>query len=157
MARRPNLRFQIVGARPAPAVAALGRLPGIEVTGRVASMVPFLHRATVAVCPVRCGSGMQNKLLEAMATGAPVVTTDFANRGIGAVADRDLLVASDAAGFIDAVMRLLDDAELRTRQARSAQRWVETTYGWSRHAAALVQEYRRAIDGPAPMLLEPAG
>jgi len=156
-AERPNLRFQIVGARPAPAVSALGRLPGIEVTGRVESMVPYLHRATIAVCPIRCGSGMQNKLLEAMATGAPVVTTEFANRGVGAVAGRDLQVAADAGQFTAAVVRLLADPGSRARQAQSAEAWVDATYGWPRHAAALVAEYRRAIGATAPNVLDKAG
>jgi sugar transferase (PEP-CTERM/EpsH1 system associated) len=156
-AQVPDLRFQIVGARPTPAVLALARLPGIEVTGEVASMVPFLHRATVAVCPIRCGSGMQNKLLEAMSTGAPVVTTDFANRGIGAVAGRDLLVASDGEQFVDAVLRLLADSGLRARQARAAESWVEGTFGWGRHAKALVEEYRRAMRATLPNILEPTG
>jgi glycosyltransferase involved in cell wall biosynthesis len=151
------LRFQIVGARPAPAVSALGRLPGIEVTGRVESMVPYLHRATIAVCPIRCGSGMQNKLLEAMATGAPVVTTEFANRGVGAVAGRDLQVAADAGQFTAAVVRLLADPGSRARQAQSAEAWVDATYGWPRHAAALVAEYRRAIGATAPNVLDKAG
>jgi sugar transferase (PEP-CTERM/EpsH1 system associated) len=157
LAQLPELRFQIVGARPAAAVVALGRLPGIEVMGRVDSMVPFLHRATLAVCPIRCGSGMQNKLLEAMATGAPVVTTDFANRGIGAVAGRDIQIASDAAQFVDGVSRLLADPDLRARQARSAQTWVEATYGWSRHSRSLLDVYARAIESASSPALGKAG
>jgi sugar transferase (PEP-CTERM/EpsH1 system associated) len=156
-AAHPELRLQIVGARPTPAVCALGRIPGIEVTGRVDSMVPFLHRATIAVCPIRCGSGMQNKLLEAMATGVPVVTTDFANRGIGASAGRELAVAADGGQFIDAVLRLLADPALRSRHAHAAKIWVEATYGWSRHAMALVDEYRRAVDTGSPAAFKRAG
>ena len=156
-AARPDLRFQIVGARPTPEVLALARLPGIEVTGRVESMVPFLHRATIAVCPIRCGSGMQNKLLEAMATGTPVVSSDFANRGIGAVAGRDLQVGADAAQFNAALLRLLADPGLRARQARLAKQWLDVTYGWPRHAAALVAEYNRAIRAGSPAVLENVG
>jgi glycosyltransferase involved in cell wall biosynthesis len=156
-AKRPNLRFLIVGARPTPAVTALARLPGIAVTGRVESMVPYLQRATISVCPIRCGSGMQNKLLEAMSTGAPVVTTDFANRGIGAVAGRDLAVAADAGEFAAAVLRLLDEPAERARLANSARAWVEATYGWSRHAEILVDEYRRGIDSLSAAAFAQAG
>jgi len=156
-AKRPGLRFQIVGARPAPAVLALTRLPGVEVVGRVDSMVPHLQRATIAVCPIRCGSGMQNKLLEAMATGAPVVTTDFANRGIGALAERDLQVAADGPQFIAAVERLLDDADLRARQAQAAREWLDATYSWSRHASALTDLYAQAIAARVPVTLDKAG
>jgi len=89
---------------------------------------------------------MQNKLLEAMATGAPVVTTEFANRGIGATAGREIVLAGDGGQFVAAVSRLLSDPATRARQAQAAKLWVEATYGWSRHATALVDEYRRAID-----------
>jgi glycosyltransferase involved in cell wall biosynthesis len=152
--QRPELRFQIVGARPAPAVLALGRLPGVEVTGPVDSMVPYLQRATIAVNPIRCGSGMQNKLLEAMSAGVPVVTTEFANRGVGAVAGRDTQVGSNAKQLTTAVLALLADPEQRLRQARSAHLWVEATYGWAGHARALVEQYRRAISSVSQAVLE---
>jgi sugar transferase (PEP-CTERM/EpsH1 system associated) len=142
----PELRFLIVGARPSAAVTALGRLPGIEVTGRVESMTPYLHRATVAVCPIRCGSGMQNKVLEAMAAGVPVVTTAFANRSIGSVAGREVQVGTEPAEIIEAVTLLLSDEALRRRQAKAARLFVESELTWTKHAGSLVQTYTRAIE-----------
>ncbi len=149
-AAEPRLRFQIVGARPAPQVLALGRLPGIEVTGYVESVVPFLQRATVAVCPVRCGSGMQNKLLEAMATGVPVVTTDFANRGVNGVAGREVQVAADAESFTAAVMRLIRDPALRATQAATAYAAMQARYSWDVHARAVTEVYEHAIASRSP-------
>jgi sugar transferase (PEP-CTERM/EpsH1 system associated) len=153
----PDLRFMIVGARPAAAVSALARLPGIEVTGRVDSMTPFLHRATVAVCPIRCGSGMQNKVLEAMAAGVPVVTTAFANRSIGSVAGREVQVGTEPAEMVAAVRLLLGDQELRRRQALAARTFVETKLSWTQHAAALTQTYTRAVEAFGVTRLSNAG
>jgi sugar transferase (PEP-CTERM/EpsH1 system associated) len=156
-AAHPELHFMIVGARPAPAVTALGRIAGIEVTGSVESMTPFLHRATVAVCPIRCGSGMQNKVLEAMAAGVPIVSTAFANRSIGTVAGREVQVGSSPAELVAAVSRLLADPELRRRQADAARVYVESELSWSKHAAALEHAYARAIDASGAVALSSAG
>jgi glycosyltransferase involved in cell wall biosynthesis len=148
-ARVPNARFMIVGARPAPGVTALARLPGIEVTGRVESMAPYLNRAAVAVCPIRCGSGMQNKVLEAMAAGVPLVTTAFANRSIGADGGREARVVADgdAAGFVDATLDLLGNPAAGRRQAEAARGFVEAGFAWSHRADQLVAVFEAAIDG----------
>jgi glycosyltransferase involved in cell wall biosynthesis len=145
--RRPDLRFLIVGARPAPSVTALSHIAGIDVTGRVASMLPYLHRATVAVCPIRCGSGMQNKILEAMAAGAPVVTTAFANRSIAALPGSQTRVAPDDApdAFVEATLELLDDRAQARRQAMAARAFVEAQFTWSHRADQLVAAYETAI------------
>jgi len=145
-ARYHAVRLMIVGARPAARVTALARLPGIEVTGQVESMAPYLRRATVAVCPIRCGSDMQNKVLEAMAAGVPVVTTDFANRSVAATPGAHVQVAADAASMTSAISRLLSDESLRARQAIAARTFVESTYSWAQHGRALVAAYERAID-----------
>jgi glycosyltransferase involved in cell wall biosynthesis len=73
------------------------------------------------------------------------------------VAGREVQVAQDARGFVDAVLRLLADPLLRAQQARSAKAWVEANYAWSRHAAALVEEYRHAMDSTALAALVKAG
>ncbi len=155
--RHPALRLVIAGARPAPAVVALGRMPGVEVTGKVDSMLPYLHRATVAICPIRCGSGMQNKVLEAMAAGVPVVTSSFANRSIGASDLEAEIVDTESQVFANAVSRLLNDANLRGRRALAARRFVESEYSWSQRAAQLVTLYESAIAYQARSRLLNAG
>jgi glycosyltransferase involved in cell wall biosynthesis len=145
--RLPHLRFSIVGARPAAAVAALTRIEGIEVVGPVSSMAPHLQRATVAVCPIRCGSGMQNKILEAMSAGVPVVTTAFANRSIRADVPGDIRVAveNDSAGFVKGVLDLLLNPEAARKQAANARRFVELHFSWAQRAARLGEVYSAAI------------
>lgn len=101
--RRPDVVFRIVGAAPAPAVSALAELPGVEVTGAVPDVRPHLARAAVVVAPLRIARGIQNKVLEGMAAGRPVVATPQALDGIDALVGRDVLVGADAVSFAQAV------------------------------------------------------
>lgn len=102
--------FHIVGARPAPAVRALARLPGVHVTGAVPDVRPYLAHAAVAVAPLRIARGIQNKVLEAMAMARPVVASPEAFEGVRAVAGRDLLVAEGAAQTAERVAEVLEGA-----------------------------------------------
>jgi sugar transferase (PEP-CTERM/EpsH1 system associated) len=99
--------FWIVGANPTAAVRSLAAQDGVHVTGRVADTRPFLAHADLCVCPLRIARGIQNKVLEAMAMGRPVLASAAAFEGVRAVAGRDLLVASDAPAFADAALAIL--------------------------------------------------
>ena len=122
-ARLPGVALTICGSAPARRVRRLARIPGVTVTGRVPDVRPYLDRAALFVAPLRLGRGIQNKLLEAMAMGLPVVTTQAAWRATG-IASGDGIVAADSEdGFAGAVVALLlDDAGLpaRGRAARDA-------------------------------------
>ncbi len=107
-ARFARLGFWIVGANPAPAVQSLGREPGVHVTGTVADVRPFLAHAAAAVAPLRIARGIQNKVLEAMAMGRPVIATPQAFEGVRATPGRDLLVASDAETMAEAIAAVLE-------------------------------------------------
>src|SRR4029453_14751043 len=80
-AKRPGLKLLIVGADPSSAVLRLGTIRGVTVTGSVADVRPFLRRAAVMVAPLNIARGTQNKILEAMALGVPVVTSTLAAGG----------------------------------------------------------------------------
>jgi len=103
----PAPHFYIVGANPAPAVRALAELPRVHVTGSVPDVRPYLAHAAVAVAPLRIARGIQNKVLEAMAMGRPVVASPEAHEGVRAIAGRDLLVADGAEAMAAAVGRVL--------------------------------------------------
>jgi hypothetical protein len=133
----PDVRFAVVGARPAPAVRRLAERPGILVTGRVPDVRPWLAHATLAVAPLRIARGVQNKVLEAMAMARPVLCTPAAAAGIEAVADRELAVAEDAQAFAVTAQALLDDAPRRQAMAAAARRRIETAYDWRLRLAAL--------------------
>src|SRR5690606_4053410 len=82
---RPSLKLKIVGANPSPAVRQLAKLDGVEVTGSVADVRPYLHGSALSIAPLFIARGTQNKILECMAMGVPVVTSIEASKGVDAV------------------------------------------------------------------------
>lgn len=135
--RHPEARFAIVGRNPAPAVLALGGLPGVEVTGAVDDVRGWLAAADVVVAPLRIARGIQNKVLEAMAMARPVVASRAAAEGIDAKAGEHLLVASDPQAEAQAVLALLADADWRQALGTAARQQVERRYDWAATLAPL--------------------
>ena len=131
----PTAQFHVVGANPGPEVTALGTRPGISVTGRVPDVRPYVAHADVCVAPLRIARGIQNKVLEAMAMGRPVVASPQAFEGVRAEAGRDLLVADGAAGMAATIGAVLDGAHPGLAAAGRAA--VEDGYAWSATLARL--------------------
>lgn len=140
-AQDPEVQFWVVGKDPPEAVRRLARDPRIVVTGTVDDMRPYLARAAVAVCPIPYAVGIQNKVLEAMAMGAPVVCTRAAAEGLEARPGEDLLVADRAAEFAHHVLRVLEDPALAERLAAAGRQYVETRHDWEAIAGQLVAVY----------------
>jgi sugar transferase (PEP-CTERM/EpsH1 system associated) len=103
---RPAAQFFIVGSNPAEAVRRLASLDGVTVTGRVPDVRPYVFHATAAVGPMRIARGIQNKVLEAMAMGKPVIVTSGALEGIEATPGQEVILADDAETFANAAVRL---------------------------------------------------
>ncbi len=127
----PDARLQVVGRDPPPKVKALTALPGVEVTGAVPDVLPYLRGAHLLAVPLEAGGGTRLKMLEAFAAGLPVVSTPVGCEGIEAAHGEHLLVA-DRSRFADAVLGLLGDAALRGRLATRARRLVRERYDWER-------------------------
>jgi sugar transferase (PEP-CTERM/EpsH1 system associated) len=136
LVRHPDVRFHIVGARPAADVRELAGLPGVAVSGTVPDVRPYLAHAALAVAPLRVARGIQNKVLEAMAMARTVVLTPQALEGIEARAGSELLLAADAAQFADAVCGALDRPDPAIGAAARAR--VEAGYGWTARLAPLM-------------------
>jgi glycosyltransferase involved in cell wall biosynthesis len=126
----PDVKLYVVGNRPPKRISNLTSGGDIVVTGRVEDVRPYFAKSAVFVCPLRSGSGMQTKILEAMAMGVPVVTTSMGFEAIEATAGKDIIVADNARKFAQEVIRLLKDKELRQEVARNARKLVEGKYGW---------------------------
>ncbi len=126
-----EVEFSIVGSNPSEEVRILASLPGITVTGRVEDVRPYVWEADISVAPIRVARGIQNKVLEAMAMGKPVVSTPEAFEGIDAEPGRDLRVcASESHGFAEALAELLRDGNLSARLGCAARERVQKAYGW---------------------------
>jgi len=140
------VKFYIVGINPCGSIKNLARkYQDIIVTGFVEDVRPYLKRAAVAVYPIRSGSGIQNKVLEAMASGTPVVATQYALEGIKINPEEHALMADKPAEFASRVVELLADAGLRRRLATNARRLVEDVYDWDAYGHELEAIYASAI------------
>ena len=140
-ARRPEVKLWVVGKEPTPEIQALAADPAIIVTGTVADMRPYLQRATLAVAPVAYGVGIQNKVLEAMACGTPVVSTPQSVSALDLQPGRDVMVADQPEAFADTVTRLLDNPDWRGAIGRAGRRYVETHHDWDHIAGRLEDTY----------------
>jgi sugar transferase (PEP-CTERM/EpsH1 system associated) len=147
-ARVPAARFWAVGANPGPDVLALAGLPGVHVTGRVEDVRPYVAHAAAIVCPLRIARGIQNKVLEGMAMGRPVIASPAAYEGVHAAAGTDLLVADGADAFVDAICAVLDGAH--PGLARAARAAMERHYAWHSVLAGLDAHLARPPPRPSP-------
>src|SRR5918911_389960 len=115
--RRRSMSSHSGGSNPSSKIHKLSVLGRIEVTGYVEDIRPYLHRATVVLTPLLAGIGFQNKVLEALASGAPVVASRLACQGLKVVPGERLLIAERPNEFSDRTLQLLDDAALRRKLA----------------------------------------
>ena len=145
----PGARFLIVGLNPAPAVRRLGDLPGVTVTGAVPDVRPYYRQSAVCVAPLRIARGIQNKVLQSMALGVPVVATPAAARGLEARRDEHFRVEEDPARFAQAVIGLVRDSGARRRLAERARGFVEQRHAWPAILARLEALVVEAAGGKA--------
>ena len=137
---RPDATLWLVGAAPSPEVQALAELPGVTVTGALPDLAPVLAAAHVMVAPLRFSSGIQNKVLEAMAAGLPVVTTSGVAGGVPG-SEGLLRAADDADGLAREVLALLADPAAAAAQAERARAHARAHFSWD----ALARELERVV------------
>jgi sugar transferase (PEP-CTERM/EpsH1 system associated) len=139
--QRPDVRLTIVGNNPPPPVRALGSDERITVTGYVPDTRPYIGTAFVALAPLLVAAGTQNKILEALAMGTPVVTFPDCCRALGAEDGIHLLTANEPQAFADAILNLLADPELGQRLGRAGRLFVTEHYTWAAAAQTLNRLY----------------
>lgn len=137
----PQARLSIVGQQPSSAVQALAS-DQVEVTGRVASVIPYLQRAAVYIAPLRMGSGTRLKILEALACECAIVTTSLGASGLNEAVRAGLVIADDAAAFATAVRLLLDDPDQRRERQLQARALVRQHYDWEVILPRLLNAYK---------------
>lgn len=126
---RPEVELLIVGRSPTPAVRALAG-PGVRIVGDVPEIADYFAQATVYVVPMRMGSGVRFKVLEAMARGLPVVSTPMGLAGIPAVHGTHCLRAEGPQAFAQAVLQLIESPRQRSSLVEAARRLV-AQFDWS--------------------------
>ena len=131
-AKRPGLKLEIVGADPSPAVMRLGELQGVTVTGSVPDVRPYLRRAVLMVAPLNIARGTQNKILEAMATGLPVVTSHVAAGGVDASSPEHFLTATTPDEYASAILGIVTDPAERERLATAGRARMLSHHSWER-------------------------
>jgi len=108
----------------------LGDLPGVTVTGSVPDVRPFVRRSALMVAPLNIARGTQNKILEAMAMGVPVVTSRVAAGGVDAESVTHFLVADTPEEYSEAILRILDDPVERQRLAVAGRQRMLSNHAW---------------------------
>jgi hypothetical protein len=139
-AKNPSARLVIVGPSAPPNVRRAAS-DAIAIAGRVDDVRPYLAKARAVVCPVRFAVGTQNKILEPMAMGVPVVATSEAIASLAAQPGRDLLVGDDPESFAREAVRLLRDDALRSLIARNALAYVRARHDWRAIVDQLARVY----------------
>ena len=128
----PQTELRIVGSNPSREVRKLAGVPGVSVTGYVPDVRPYLVDATVSVAPLRIARGTQNKILEAMAQGIPMVATSEAAKGVRCVPGEHLLVADGPDAFADQVIKVIQHPSLRRTLSKAGRHQVGQAHAWSR-------------------------
>ncbi len=133
----PNTKLLIVGRSPAPEIRALAADPAITVTGAVSDTADYIARAEVCINPMQAGAGMQNKLIEYLASGKAVVATPVANEGVGAKDGEQLVEAATAEQFAKEVVALLQDPSRRGSLGRAGRAFIENHWTWEKFFSEL--------------------
>jgi polysaccharide biosynthesis protein PslH len=126
---KPKTTVLISGADPHPRITQLAG-PGVTVSGWVEDIRDSYAAGKIFVAPLFIGTGLQNKLLEAMAMGIPCVTTDLARNAFGTTGAEIMLTAESAAGFAKKINALLDQPELSQRLSTDAKNYVRESFSW---------------------------
>lgn len=142
----PGVTLTIVGKSPPADLAQLGeQYPDVvQVTGYVPDLTPYMQAAALVVVPVRAGSGMRVRLLEAFARAMPAVTTTIGLEGIEAIPGREVLVADTPADFAAATVNLLQDVALQQVLAGNGRLLAESRYDWQVALRLMDAVYRQA-------------
>jgi polysaccharide biosynthesis protein PslH len=146
-ARLGKTKLRIIGADPSPAIRKLGDLPGVTVTGSVPDVRPYLNRAALMVAPLNIARGTQNKILEAMASGVPVVTSAVAAGGVDALPEEHFLVATTHEEHAAAAIRILEDRHERGRLAVAGRSRMLSHHDWHRSMQRLDGVIERCLVG----------
>jgi glycosyltransferase involved in cell wall biosynthesis len=129
--RRPSATLKIIGAEPSKEIRRLANCPGVTVTGTVPDVRDHVRGSAVSVAPLTIARGTQNKIIECMAMGVPVVSSSAAAGGVDAVPGEHLLIADTPEAYAESVLALMTDPALRQRFSAAGRARVESRHNWA--------------------------
>lgn len=129
-AERPDARVILAGANPGHGVRALAS-PRVVVTGWVDDIRPWYARAKVFVAPMQIGTGLQNKVLEALAMGLPVITSPLANQALRAIPGDHLLIGNNPSDYAQQILSLLNDNVFSKALSYNGLKFIQEHFQWS--------------------------
>jgi glycosyltransferase involved in cell wall biosynthesis len=144
--RFPDLSVSVVGRNPTAAIKQLGEIPGIEITGTVEDVRPYMGRAEVMIVPLRVGGGTRVKIFEGMAAGLPIVSTHIGAEGLPVRDGENIFLADTPDAIAEKIGVLLDKPELRDNMGANAAKFVSDHYSWE-SATRKFEEFCRQTVG----------
>jgi len=128
----PDVTLSVIGAEPPANIMALNREPGVTVTGTVDDIRTYVQKSALMITPLEIARGTQNKILEGMAMGVPVISSRTAARGVDAVVGEHILAATTPEEYVAHISRLFDDEAERDRLAKAGRERVVSHHNWPR-------------------------
>ena len=141
-----NVKLFLVGNAPPPEISSLTSNKQIEVTGCVASLIPYYKHADVVVCPLRIGGGVKVKVLEALGFGKAIVSTSVGAQGLDLSTYRAVAIANEVTDFAQNVVRFLIHPEERHIQEQQALAYSRTLPSWDQVSDAFARLYKEIAD-----------
>lgn len=132
----PNTKLVIAGANPTSSVQSLNS-ENIKVTGWVEDMKEYYAKSKIFVAPMQIGTGLQNKLLEAMAMNLPCISSPLANEALGATHNENILISSSPKEYADSIINLLQNPSLADQIAQKGNNFVRENYRWETYGSQL--------------------
>jgi glycosyltransferase involved in cell wall biosynthesis len=146
--KHPAAKFWIVGCKPPKKIKLLEKVnKSVRIFDSVDLMADYINKASIAVCPMTVGSGMQFKILEALACGVPVVATSLAKGGIKLNENNGFFVADNVTLFVDKVLKIMENKDLQKVIAIAAPRAIKNKYSWEASNLIVENIYLSLVNG----------
>jgi len=141
----PDVTFKVIGAAPPKSVLDLNELPGVTVTGTVDDIRKHVQSCEVMVAPLVIARGTQNKILEGMAMGLPVISSHLAARGVDAVVGEHILAATTPKEYADEIVGIFDNPDKRVKLAKAGRERVLSHHNWPHAMARMAKCFDQTI------------
>lgn len=140
-----NIQLWVVGKDPPSSIQQYSANPKIKITGTVPEILPYLQKATIALAPLNYGAGVQNKVLEAMACGIPVIASPLAVSALNVLNGREVLVANNPNKYADYILNLISNPQMGYQIGNAGREYVEREHSWKLIGQKLENIYQESI------------